>query len=398
MNNPFNRPIYFDNNATTACAPEVFDALKPFACERYGNPSSIHSFGGSVMAEIEKARWQVAKLIGCDNKDPKGNCTEIVFTSCGTESDSTAIRSALEINSARRKLIISKVEHPAVLNLAREMGNHDYQIVEVPVDAKGRLDMDFLRDAIDHDTALVSVMWANNETGNVYPVEEIAAMSHRFGALFHTDAVQAVGKIPMDMKNSKIDMLSLSGHKLHAPKGVGALFIRRGVRFRPFLIGGHQERNRRGGTENTLGIIGLGKAAELAAANLVTENTKVKELRDYLETEMLKRIPTLRVNGDPEHRLPNTSLISYEFIEGESILMLLDQYGICASSGSACTTGSLEPSHVLRAMGVPYTAAHGAVRFSLSRYNTREEVDFLLEVMPPIIAKLRSYSPYWHEK
>lgn len=203
MNNPFNRPIYFDNNATTACAPEVFDALKPFACERYGNPSSIHSFGGSVMSEIEKARWQVAKLIGCDNKDPKGNCTEIVFTSCGTESNSTAIRSALEINPARRKLVISKVEHPAVLNLAREMGKRDYQVVEIPVDAKGRLDMDLLRDAIDHDTALVSIMWANNETGNIYPVEEIAAMAYRFGALFHTDAVQAVGKIPMDMKNFK---------------------------------------------------------------------------------------------------------------------------------------------------------------------------------------------------
>ncbi|MDD2478254.1 MAG: cysteine desulfurase NifS [Victivallaceae bacterium] len=398
MNNPFNRPIYFDNNATTACAPEVFDALKPFACERYGNPSSIHSFGGSVMHEIEKARWQLANLIGCDNKDPKGNCTEIVFTSCGTESNSTAIRSALDLNPARRKLIISTVEHPAVRSLAHDLAKRDYQIVEIPVDAKGRLDMDLLRDAIDHETALVSIMWANNETGNIYPVEEIAEMSHKFGALFHTDAVQAVGKIPMDMKNSKIDMLSLSGHKLHAPKGVGALFIRRGVHFRPFLIGGHQERNRRGGTENILGIIGLGKAAELAAANLVFENTKVKELRDYLETEMFKRIPTLRVNGDQEHRLPNTALISYEFIEGESILMLLDQYGICASSGSACTTGSLEPSHVLRAMGVPYTAAHGAVRFSLSRYNTREEVDFLLEVMPPIIAKLRSYSPYWNEK
>lgn len=398
MNNPFNRPIYFDNNATTACAPEVFEALKPFFCNRYGNPSSIHNFGGFVMPEIEKARWQVAELLGCDNSDPSGRCTEIIFNSCGTESDSTAIRSALKINPSRRKLVVSKIEHPAVLNFAHELAKHGFQVVEVPVDAKGRLDMDFLTDAVDHETALVSVMWANNETGNIYPVEEIAEISHRFGALFHTDAVQAVGKIPMNMKDSKIDMLSLSGHKLHAPKGVGALFVRRGVRFRPFLIGGHQERGRRGGTENVTGIIGLGKAAELAKSYIEIENSEVKALRDYLETEMQKRIPKIRINGDPENRLPNTSLISYEFIEGESILMLLDQYGICASSGSACTTGSLEPSHVLRAMGVPYTAAHGAVRFSLSRYNTRQEIDFLLEVIPEIIAKLRSYSPYWNDK
>lgn len=397
MNNPFNRPIYFDNNATTACSEEVFEAMKPYACERYGNPSSIHSFGGSVMPEIEKARWSVARLLGCTNADPNGHCTEVIFTSCGTESDNTAIRSALEINPARRKLIISKVEHPAVLNPAHELVRQGYQVVEVPVDSKGRLDMDYLADAVDHDTALVSIMWANNETGNIYPVEEIAAIAHRFGALFHTDAVQAVGKIPMNMSESQIDMLSLSGHKLHAPKGVGALFVRRGVRFRPFMIGGHQERSRRGGTENVLGIIALGKAAEQAVRSIAEENEYVKSLRDRLEQGILKSVPKIRINGDPDHRLPNTSLISFEFIEGESILMLLDQYGICASSGSACTTGSLEPSHVLRAMGVPYTAAHGAIRFSLSRYNTREEIDFLLEVLPPVIEKLRSYSPYWQE-
>jgi cysteine desulfurase len=397
INNPFKRPIYLDNNATTGCSPEVFEAMKPYACERYGNPSSIHSFGGSVMPEIEKARWEVARLLGCTNADPNGHCTEIIFTSCGTESDSTAIRSALEINPARRKLIVSKVEHPAVLNLAHELARQGYQIVEVPVDAKGRLDMDYLTDAVDHDTALVSIMWANNETGNIYPVEKIAAIAHRFGALFHTDAVQAVGKIPMNMSESQIDMLSLSGHKLHAPKGVGALFVRRGVRFRPFLIGGHQERSRRGGTENVLGIVALGKAAEQAAQSISHENDYVKGLRDRLEQGIVSRIPKIRINGDTENRLPNTSLISFEFIEGESILMLLDQYGICASSGSACTTGSLEPSHVLRAMGVPYTAAHGAIRFSLSRYNTEEEVDFVLEVLPPVIEKLRSYSPYWQE-
>ncbi len=397
MNNPFNAPIYLDNNATSGCDAEVFQAMAPYACERYGNPSSIHSFGGSVMADIEKARWQLAKLLGCTNKDPNGNCTEIIFTSCGTESNNTAIHSALAINPSRRKIVISKVEHPAVLNTAHELAKQGYQVVEVPVDAKGRLDMAYLEEAVDQDTALVSIMWANNETGNVYPVEEIAKIAHRYGALFHTDAVQSVGKIPIDLSKSEIDMLSLSGHKLHAPKGVGALFVRRGVRFRPFMIGGHQERSRRGGTENVMGIAALGKAAELSAAEINTENNYVRNLRDRLEQGILSKIPKVRINGDPENRLPNTSLISFESIEGESILMLLDQYGICASSGSACTTGSLEPSHVLRAMGVPYTCAHGAVRFSLSRYNKEAEIDFVLEVLPPIIAKLRSYSPFWEE-
>ena len=257
--------------------------------------------------------------------------------------------------------------------------------------------MNAARELIDDETAIVSVMWANNETGNIQDVERLAEIAHKNGALFHTDAVQAVGKIPINLKNSAIDMLSLSGHKLHGPKGIGALYVKRGVRFRPYIIGGHQENGRRAGTENVASIIGLGKAAELALNNIEKENTFVASLRDKLEKTILETIPRVRVNGDIAHRLPNTTNISFEYIEGESILMLLDMFGICASSGSACTTGSLEPSHVLRAMGIPYTCAHGAIRFSFSRYNTMEEVDFVLEKLPPVIARLREISPYWEE-
>ncbi len=385
------RVIYMDNNATTMVAPEVFEAMRPFFCENYGNPSSIHSFGGAVAAEIEKARSSLAGLLNC-------NPTEIIFTSCGTESDNSAIFSALFLCQKRRKIVVSKVEHPAVLNLAKELLRRGYKVSEAPVDSKGRIDMERMRELIDEETALVSVMWANNETGNIHPVEEIAAIAHSKGTLFHTDAVQAVGKIPINLEGSSIDMLSLSGHKLHAPKGVGALFVRRGVRFRPFMVGGHQERGRRGGTDNVAGIVALGKAAELALRNIETENVKVRRLRDKLETSLLSLVPKCRVNGDISSRLPNTSNISFEFIEGEAILLLLDQLGVCASSGSACTTGSLEPSHVLRAMGVPYTAAHGSIRFSLSTYNTEDEVDFVLEKIPPLIARLREISPYWKEK
>ena len=291
-------------------------------------------------------------------------------------------------------MVISKVEHPAILALGKELERRGYTVVQIPVDSKGRLDMECAEEMIDTDTAVVSIMWANNETGNIYPVARLAEMAHKQGALFHTDAVQAVGKVPINLAELPIDMLSLSGHKLHAPKGVGALYVKRGVRFRPFIVGGHQERGRRAGTENVASIVGLGKAAELAQQDISIENTKVKALRDKLEAELLK-LPATRLNGDPEHRLPNTSNISFEYIEGESILMLLDMFNICASSGSACTTGSLEPSHVLRAMGVPYTAAHGAIRFSFSRYNTEEEVDFVLEKLPPVIARLREISPYW---
>ena len=381
------RIVYLDNNATTAVAPEVFEAMTPYLTKFYGNPSSIHTFGGQVAAHIEDAREKVAKLLGA-------SASEIIFTSCGTESDSAAILSALGICRKKNKIVCSTVEHAAILNLSQELERKGYEIVRIPVDSKGRLDMEFAEQVIDTDTAVVSVMWANNETGNIQPVEKLAELAHKQGSLFHTDAVQAVGKVPMDLSKMNIDMLSLSGHKLHAPKGVGALYVRRGVRFRPFIVGGHQERGRRAGTENVASIVGLGKAAELAYAGIAEENTRVKAMRDRLEENLLK-IKATRLNGDPEHRLPNTSNISFEFIEGESILMLLDMFGICASSGSACTTGSLEPSHVLRSMGVPYTAAHGAIRFSFSRYNTEEDVDFVLEKLPPVIERLRQISPYW---
>lgn len=388
MNGSKKRIIYVDNNATTQVDPEVFEAMSPFFCDLYGNPSSIHAFGGQVAKYIENARQSAALLLGADP-------SEIMFTSCGTESNNAAILSALSLCPRRRKIVISKVEHPAVLNLGKELTRRGYRVVEAPVDTKGRLDMERLAELIDDQTALVSVMWANNEIGNIYPVDEIAAMAHEQGAVFHTDAVQSAGKVPIDLRKSSIDMLSLSGHKFHAPKGVGALYVRRGVRFRPFLIGGHQEKGRRGGTENVAGIVGLGKACELALKNLSTENTEVKKLRDRLEKRLIEAVPNTRINGDPDNRLPNTLNVSFEFIEGESILLLLDELGICASSGSACTTGSLEPSHVLRAMGVPYTAAHGSIRFSLSRFNTGEEIDFIAQKLPSIVEQLRTISPYW---
>ena len=380
--------IYFDNNATTMVTPEVFEAMKPFLTNLYGNPSSIHRFGGQVAAHVEAARESLASLLGAAP-------TELIFTSCGTESDSAAIFSALLNCPKRNKVVTTKVEHPAVLSLGKELERRGYRVSLIPVDGKGRLDLERAAEMIDDETAIVSVMWANNETGNLYPVAELAELAHRNGALFHTDAVQAVGKIPMKLSDMNIDFLSLSGHKLHAPKGVGALYVKRGVRFRPFIVGGHQESGRRAGTENVASIVGLGKAAELARLHIGDEQTRVRAMRDRLEQTVLATIPAVRVNGDPANRLPNTSNISFEYIEGESILMLLDMFQICASSGSACTTGSLEPSHVLRAMGTPYTAAHGAIRFSLSRYNTMEEVDFVLEKLPPVIARLREISPYW---
>ena len=389
--------IYADNNATTCVAPEVFEAMRPYLGEKYGNPSSIYTFGGELAADIERARIEVAELLGASWRNNLGQATEIIFTSCGTESDNAALRSALEVQSGRRKIVTSKVEHPAILNLCRELEREGYTVETIGVDGDGRLDMSALERAVDSETALVTLMWANNEIGNIYPVEEVARIAHRAGALFHTDAVQAAGKVPMNMSESEIDMLSISGHKLHAPKGVGVLYVRRGVRFRPFIIGGHQEKGRRGGTENVASIIGLGKACELARKGMAEEIAHVKKLRDRLETGIAERIPAIRINGDKSSRLPNTSSISFEYIEGEAILLLLDQHGICASSGSACTTGSLEPSHVLRAMGLPYTAAHGTLRFSFSRYNTVEEVDRIIEVLPSVISTLRKMSPYWKE-
>lgn len=383
------RVIYLDNNATTRTAPEAVAAMLPYFSEYYGNASSIHKFGGRLAKVVEEGRAKVAAFLGADP-------SEIIFTSCGTEGDNAAILSALDVCPVRRrKIVISTVEHPAILNLGKDLERRGYTVVKIPVDSLGRLDMDRAREMIDEQTAVVSVMWANNETGNLYPVEALAELAHRAGALFHTDAVQAAGKIPFKLRDMNIDMLSVSGHKFHAPKGIGALYVRRGVRFRPFVVGGHQERGRRAGTENVPYIVGMGVAAELAMANFETENNYVRKLRDDLHNRLIAAIPSVRVNGDVEHRLPNTTNLSFEYIEGESILMHMDIYGICASSGSACTTGSLEPSHVMRAMGVPYTAAHGAIRFSFSRYNTQEDVDTVVEVLPGIIEKIRAISPYW---
>ena len=382
------RVIYLDNNATTRTAPEAVSAMLPYFSEYYGNASSIHKFGGRLAKVVEEGRAKVAGFLGADP-------SEIIFTSCGTESDNAAILSALDVCPKRRKIVISTVEHPAVLNLGKDLERRGYTVVKIPVDSLGRLDMDRARAMIDENTAVVSVMWANNETGNLYPVEALAELAHRAGALFHTDAVQAAGKVPFKLRDMNIDMLSVSGHKFHAPKGIGALYVRRGVRFRPFVVGGHQERGRRAGTENVPYIVAMGVAAELAMANFEMENTYVRKLRDDLHNRLIAAIPSVRVNGDVEHRLPNTTNLSFEYIEGESILMHMDIHGICASSGSACTTGSLEPSHVMRAMGVPYTAAHGAIRFSFSRYNTQEDVDAVVEVLPGIIEKIRAISPYW---
>ena len=380
-------PIYVDNNATTRVAEEVFEVMQPYFCEMYGNPSSMHSVGGQVGPKLKEARNQVATLLGAHSD-------EIIFTSCGTESDSTAVHAALAADPGKRHIVTSRVEHPAIGSLVSSLSKQGYRITEIAVDGDGCLDMGTLEESLTSDTALVSIMWANNETGVIFPVEEIAQMCRQRGITFHTDAVQAVGKLPINLNDSAIDMLSISGHKLHAPKGVGALYVRKGTKFSPFMIGGHQEKGRRAGTENVPGIIALGKACELAGQNMAEENTRVKELRDRLETELIKRIPDAKINGTIKQRTPNTSNISFANIEGESILLMLNEFGICASSGSACTSGSLEPSHVMRAMGVPFTMAHGSIRFSLSIYNSKEDIDEIIKQLPPIIERLRVLSPF----
>jgi len=384
------KEIYLDNNATTKVDEAVFEEMRPYFCELYGNPSSMHFFGGQVQKKVDEARGRVAGLLGADP-------SEIIFTACGTESDNAAIRSALEVFPNRRHVITTRVEHPAVLTLCRNLTKHGYRVTELNVDGAGRLDLEDLKRVIDEDTAIVSIMYANNETGVVFPIEEIGKIVKEKGALFHTDAVQAVGKIPLNMATSTIDMLSLSGHKLHAPKGIGALYLRKGVPFRPFMVGGHQEKSRRAGTEATASIIALGKACELAGLHLDDENTRVKGMRDRLEHELMTVIPAARINGGGAERLPNTVSIAFEFVEGEAILLLLSEKGICASSGSACTSGSLEPSHVLRAMGVPFTCAHGSIRFSLSRFTTDAEIDTVIKELPPIIQRLRDISPFGRE-
>ncbi|ACM21392.1 nitrogen fixation iron-sulfur cluster assembly cysteine desulfurase NifS [Geotalea daltonii FRC-32] len=384
------KEIYLDNNATTKVDEAVFEEMRPYFCELYGNPSSMHFFGGQVQKKVDEARNRVAALLGALPE-------EIIFTACGTESDNAAIRSALEVFPEKRHIITTRVEHPAVLTLCRNLTKKGYRVTELNVDNAGRLDLNELRSALDDNTAIVSVMYANNETGVIFPVEEVAAIAKEKGALFHTDAVQAVGKIPLNMAASSIDMLSLSGHKLHAPKGIGVLYVRKGVPFRPFMVGGHQEKGRRAGTESTSSIIALGKACELATKFMEDENTRVKGMRDRLERELMALIPSARVNGGAADRLPNTTSIAFEFVEGEAILLLLSENGICASSGSACTSGSLEPSHVLRAMGVPFTCAHGSIRFSLSRFTTDGDIDAVIRELPPVVNRLREMSPFGRE-
>jgi len=383
--------IYLDNNATTQCDAKVVEAMLPYFLEQFGNPSSIHSFGAGVGRAVSKARKQIQSLLGAAHD------SEIILTSCGTESDNTAILSALKCFPNRKEIITTTVEHPAILALCTQLEKEDYVIHRLGVDSKGCLDLEEYERLLTPNVAIVSVMWANNETGTLFPVEEMSEMAHAAGVQFHTDAVQAVGKIPIDLKKTKIDMLSVSGHKLHAPKGIGVLYLKRGARFRPLLRGGHQERGRRAGTENAASVVGLGKACELAQEHIEFENIQVKALRDRLEQGILSQVPNCFVTGNPDNRLPNTANIAFEYIEGEGILMLLNKAGIAASSGSACTSGSLEPSHVMRAMSIPYTAAHGTIRFSLSRYNTQTEIDRVISAVPPIVAELRRLSPYWGE-
>ena len=385
------KPIYLDNNATTACDPAVVEAMLPYFTEQFGNASSMHSFGNRVAHGLKEARARIQRLLGAEFD------SEIIFTSCGTESNSTALLSALKAQPERNQVITTVIEHPAILAVCEHLEKEGVVVHRLRVDKKGRLDLDEYKSLLSPRTAIVSVMWANNETGTLFPVEEMAAMARAVGAMFHTDAVQAVGKIPIDLANSKIDMLSLSGHKLHAPKGVGVLYLRRGTRFRPLLRGGHQERGRRAGTENSASIVGLGTAGALAMEYMDFENTEVRRLRDRLEAGILASVPHAFVTGDPGNRLPNTANIAFEYVEGEAILLLLNKQGIAASSGSACTSGSLEPSHVMRAMGIPYTAAHGTIRFSLSRYNTEAEINRVIAAVPPIIGQLRKLSPYWQD-
>lgn len=383
MNPP--KTYYFDNNATTRVAPEVLEAMLPFLAENWGNPSSTYHFGHKLSQNIEKAREKVANLI---NAEPK----EIIFTSCGTESNNSALHSALVQHPEKRHIITTAVEHSSNIKYCEFLATRGYQITYLPVESDGSLDLHLVEKSIRPDTALVSIMWANNETGVVFPIEEIAAMCRSHSVLFHTDAVQVPGKLKIDVKASGVDYLSLSAHKLHAPKGIGMLYVRKAAKYHPYIIGGQQERGRRGGTENVPYMIAFGRAAELALTNLEEENTRVRGLRDRLERGILKAVPQSLRNGNQEPRLPNTSNIAFEGVEAEAILIKFDQLGICASSGSACTSGSLEPSHVLKAMGLSSSRARGSIRFSLGIYNTEEEVNWLLGQVPSVISKLRALS------
>lgn len=379
--------IYLDNNATTRVAPEVIDAMMPFFRDLWGNPSSMHFFGGQVARYVEEAREKVARLLGASPQ-------EIIFTSCGTESDNTAIRGAFEAAGRPMRIITTRVEHPAVLNICRYFRETGHDVVELGVNGTGDLDLDDLRREVAKGPAIVSVMWANNETGVIFPIREIAEIAKSAGCVMHTDAVQAAGKIDIDVRKVPVDMMSVSGHKIHAPKGIGALYVRRGTRMNPLLLGGHQEGGKRGGTENVPYIVGLGRACDLVMENVAEERSRIAELRDCLEESLLKSCPDSTINGNRKNRIPNTLNISFNFIEGEAMLYHLSDAGISASSGSACSSGSLEPSHVTRAMGVPFTASHGSIRFSLSRYTTRDEIDYVAEKMPGIVRKLRDMSPF----
>ena len=390
------KTVYFDNNATTQVAPEVRDAMLPFFGELYGNPSSMHAFGGSVAKHLDAAREEVARFL---NADPD----EIIFTSCATESDNSAIRGTADYFGRDLKVITTAVEHPAVLQPCRRLKALGHEVVELPVDSTGQLDLaqleaELSKPSTSKPATLVSIMWANNETGVLFPIEKVAEICRAHGAILHTDAVQVAGKIPVDVKKVPVDMLSMSGHKFHAPKGVGIFYVRKGTKLKPFMLGGHQERTRRAGTENVPYIVGLAKACELARLGMADEAVKLTALRDRLEAGILASCPNVRVNGDRTHRLPNTLNVSFEYIEGEAIAYHLSDLGICISTGSACASGSLDPSHVIRAMGVPFTAVHGSVRFSLSRYNTMDEVDYVLEKLPPVIRNLRELSPFGPDK
>lgn len=384
--------IYMDNNATTAVRPEVLDAMLPFYREQFGNPSSVHWAGRAVSGAVEKAREQVAKLINCSP-------AEIVFISCGSEGDNMSLKGTVDaLRDKGDHIITTTVEHPAVLETCKALEKQGVRVTYLPVDHNGMLNLAELEAAITDKTILISVMWANNETGNLYPIEEIGAIARKYKVRFHTDAVQAVGKVPVDVQKANVDLLVISGHKLGAPKGVGAIYIRRGTRLTPFMHGGHQERNRRAGTHNVAGIVGLGVACELSGAHLEVEASRIRALRDRLEQGILERVPEIKLNGhpDPNLRLPNTLNVSFAYIEGESLLLNFDMKGIAASSGSACTSGSLEPSHVMGAMCVDVVLAHSSTRFSLGTDNTEEDVDYVLEILPPIVQRLREMSPLYN--
>jgi len=384
--------IYMDNNATTAVRPEVLEAMLPFYREQFGNPSSVHWAGRAVSGAVEKAREQVATLINCAP-------AEIVFVSCGSEGDNMAIKGTAEaLREKGNHIITTAVEHPAVLNTCEYLEKQGFRVTYLPVDKDGMLDLKELEAAITAETILISVMWANNETGNLYPIEEIGAIARKYKVRFHTDAVQTVGKIPVDVQKANVDLLVLSGHKLGAPKGVGAIYIRRGTRMNALIHGGHQERNRRAGTYNVAGIVGLGLACELSGAEMAESSVRIAALRDRLQEGIMSAIPEIKLNGHPTMRLPNTLNISFAYIEGESLLLNFDMKGIAASSGSACTSGSLEPSHVMGAMCVDVVLAHSSTRFSLGRDNTEEEVDYVLEILPPIVQRLREMSPLYNRK